>query len=199
MSTSRPFSEDEYALLSRHFRDSNNTRDRLLLVLGCGTGFRVHELLSLTRAQVWDGADVTREVTVERRDLKGGRGARRRSIRSRRMPLSEPVRAAIREHLASIDPEGTFLFETSRSAGKGMNRSQAYRVLVKACVACGIDPARISTHSLRKTFVTRIYEASGHDLIRTQRIVGHTSPITTARYLETSTDDLDRLVLTAAA
>jgi integrase len=125
--------------------------------------------LSLTRAQVWDGADVTREVTVERRDLKGGRGARRRSIRSRRMPLSEPVRAAIREHLASIDPEGTFLFETSRSAGKGMNRSQAYRVLVKACVACGIDPARISTHSLRKTFVTRIYEASGHDLIRTHR------------------------------
>jgi integrase len=80
-----------------------------------------------------------------------------------------------------------------------MNRSQAFRVLVDACVACGIDTTRISTHSLRKTFVRRVYAASGNDLIRTQRAVGHSSPITTARYLETDAADLDRLVLTLAA
>jgi len=68
-----------------------------------------------------------------------------------------------------------------------------------ACEACGIDATRVSTHSLRKTFARRIYVASGHDLITTQRLMGHTSPLTTSRYLETNSDELDRLVLTLAA
>lgn len=117
------------------------------------------------------------------------------------MPLSEAVRGAVRDHLTAIGPgEATrFLFATGRSHGAGMNRSQAFRVLVDACTACGIDTTRISTHSLRKTFVGRCYAASGRDLIKTQRAVGHSSPITTARYLETDSADLDRLVLTLAA
>jgi integrase len=57
----------------------------------------------------------------------------------------------------------------------------------------------VSSHSLRKTFVGRVYRASGCDLIKTQRIVGHSSPIITARYLETDTDDLDQLVRSLAA
>jgi len=49
------------------------------------------------------------------------------------------------------------------------------------------------------TFARRVYEASGHDLIRTQRALGHSSPVTTARYLETDADALDRLILDIAA
>jgi integrase len=155
----------------------------------------------LTVGQVWDGADIVREITIARRDLKGGKGAYRRAVRSRRVPLSEAVRSAIRDHLAAVGTEeaGRSLFATGRSHGAGMNRSQAFRLLVEACAACGIDTTRISTHSLRKTFVGRMYRASGHDLIKTQRAVGHSSPITTARYLETDTADLDRLVLALAA
>ena len=44
----RPFTEPEYLLLSNHFAASHRTRDRLLLVLGCATGYRIQELLSLT-------------------------------------------------------------------------------------------------------------------------------------------------------
>ncbi|MCR6654655.1 MAG: hypothetical protein NVV63_02340 [Opitutus sp.] len=40
-----------------------------------------------------------------------------------------------------------------------------------------------------------MYDASGYDLIRTQRIVGHSSPLVTARYLGTTQSDLDDLVL----
>ncbi len=199
--SARPFTEPEYLLLSQHFAAARRTRDRLLLVLGCATGYRIQELLSLTVGQVWDGADVVKEITVARRDLKGGRGAYKRAVKGRRVPLSEAVRGAVRDHLTAIGPgeAARFLFATGRSHGAGMNRSQAFRVLVDACTACGIDTTRISTHSLRKTFVGRCYAASGRDLIKTQRAVGHSSPITTARYLETDTADLDRLVLTLAA
>jgi len=200
--SARPFTEQEYLALSHHFASQNRTRDRALLVLGCGTGYRIQELLGLTVSQVWDGTDVPHEITIARRDLKGGKGAYKRSVRGRRVPLSEPVRSAIRDHLAAIGTgePGRFFFATGRSqGGHGMNRSQAFRVLVRACIACGFDPTRVSTHSLRKTFVGRVYAASGHDLIKTQRLVGHSSPVTTARYLETDSADLDRLVLTLAA
>jgi integrase len=64
-----------------------------------------------------------------------------------------------------------------------MDRSAVYRVLTEACRRCGIDTTRISNH----------------DLIATQRIVGHTSPATTARYLETDSAQLDALMLSVAA
>ena len=200
--SARPFTEVEYSTLSQYFSDQKRTRDRLLLVLGCATGFRIQELTSLTVSQVWDGSAVTKEITVARRDLKGGQGVYMRSVRSRRVPLSDAVRAVISEHLKviGVDNTGRTLFATGRSQpGAGIDRSQAFRILVAAATACGIDATRISTHSLRKTFARRIFEASGRDLIRTQRIIGHANPMTTARYLETDSADLDRLVLTIAA
>jgi hypothetical protein len=43
-----------------------------------------------------------------------------------------------------------------------------------------------------------IYKASNHELIDTQRIIGHTSPATTARYLETDSAQLDALIIAVA-
>lgn len=199
--SARPFTEQEYHRLCAHFTSTGHIRNRTLLVLGCGLGFRIRELLSLTVGHVWTGADIATEVTLARRSLKGGQGVHRRSIRSRRVVLSETIRSAIREHLAviGVDDLNRALFATARSDGRGMNPSQAYRILVDACVACGIDRTRVSSHSLRKTFVGRVYRASGFDLIKTQRIVGHSSPIITARYLETDSSDLDELVRSLAA
>ena len=56
--------------------------------------------------------------------------------------------------------------------------------------ANGVDG---STHSLRHTFATQFYKASGHDLRRTQHVLGHSSPTTTARYVGFE-DDLDEIV-----
>ncbi len=51
--SARLFNESEYATLCAHFLSAGQTRDRLILVLGCGTGFRIQELLSITVGQVW--------------------------------------------------------------------------------------------------------------------------------------------------
>ena len=150
---------------------------------------------------VWNGHEVGHQVTIARRNLKGGRGAHARSVRGRRVPLAETVREAILGHLARIgtDNPDRALFSTTQAQGEPMDRSAVFRVLTEACRHCGIDTTRISTHSLRKTFVGRIYKASNHDLIATQRIVGHISPSTTARYLETDSAQLDALMLAVAA
>ena len=199
--SARPFSESEFSILSAHFLAAAKTRNLLLLKLGCGTGHRISELLAPSVRDVWTGTEVARELTIARRNLKGGRGARSRSVRGRRVPLAEPVRGAILGHLARIgtDNPDRALFSTTQAQGEPMNRSAVFRVLTEACRHCGIDTTRVSTHSLRKTFVGRIYKASNHDLIATQRIVGHTSPATTARYLETDSAQLDALMLSVAA
>jgi integrase len=199
--SARPFTESEFSHLSAHFAAAGKTRNLLLLKLGCGTGYRISELLALRVRDVWTGAEVARELTIARRNLKGGRGAYHRSVRGRRVPLAEPVREAIRDHLATIGTDNTdqALFSTTQAQGEPMDRSAVFRVLTEACRRCGIDTTRISTHCLRKTFVGRIYKASNHDLIATQRIVGHTSPATTARYLETDSAQLDLLMLAVAA
>jgi len=59
----------------------------------------------------------------------------------------------------------------------------------------GIDATRLGCHSTRKTFAVRAHRAAQFDLVKTQRIMGHSSPITTALYLQTSQDELDALVL----
>ena len=117
------------------------------------------------------------------------------------MPLSEPVREAIRAHLLKIGTGDLdrALFSTTQKQGRPMDRSAVFRVLTKACRRCGIDTSRVSTHSLRKSFVSRVYRASGNDLIATQRIVGHSNPSTTSRYLETDSARLDDLIRNLAA
>jgi len=198
--SARPLTDAEYLALLAHFRAKKMTRNAALLVVGCGTGYRITELLSLTIGQVWTGTEVAREITIARRQMKGGAGAYKRAVRSRRMPLSEPVRAAIMEHLQTIgidQPESAF-FRTTRTASGGMDRPQAHRVLVSGCAACGIDTSRISTHVFRKTFAHRIYSQT-KCLITLQRLLGHRSPVTTARYLESDSAELDRLVLGLAA
>jgi integrase len=198
--SARPFTESEFSSLSAHFSAAGQTRNLLLLKLGCGTGYRISELLALRVRDVWNGREAAHEITISRRHLKGGRGAYLRSVRGRRVPLAEPVREAIQRHLARIgtDNPDRALFSTTQAQGEPMDRSAVFRVLTEACRRCGIDTTRISTHSLRKTFVGRIYKASNHDLISTQRIVGHTSPATTARYLETDAAQLDALMLAVA-
>jgi integrase len=198
----RPLELGEQNRIADWLAGRRRWRDRLLLLLGCSTGFRITELLSLRWAQLWDGAAPCREIVVARRHLKGGRGPSRGSLRSRRVVLGEAARGAIADYAWSlpqpVDPAAA-VFGTGRSQGGAMNRSQAFRILTGAAEACGVERTRISTHTLRKTFVARVYQASGCDLIKTQRIVGHASPLTTARYLETDQAELDALVRGLAA
>lgn len=199
--SARPFTESEFSTLAAHFVATGQIRNLALLKVGCGTGYRITELLALRVGDVWDGRDVGREITIARRNLKGGRGAYHRSVRSRRTPLSEPVREALRLHLERIGTADSAraLFSTAQAQGGAMDRSSVFRLLQEACLASGVSPVRVSTHSFRKTFAARIFQASGRDLVATQRIIGHSNPATTARYLETDTAQLDSLVRSIAA
>ena len=149
MAAARPLLPDEEIKLLAAL---DRRRDQVLFLIGRYTGFRITELLSIRVRDVWDRAGVLSEITLSRQRLKGGQGVQRRRVRSRTVPLSPRLRAALQTFLDERF-EGTapapddFLFASRIGENRPISRVQAYRILKSAAVAIG-RPERIATHSL---------------------------------------------------
>ena len=197
--TTRALTASEILLLTQTLELRRRHRDRLFLLLAVTTGFRVSELLTLRFSQLLTPtSQVAKEITVARRSMKGGHGPRAKVVRSRRVPLNETARAAVETYLATlpVPPTGeTFVFLSRKGDNRPISRCQAHSLMKTLAREVGLDASRVGCHSTRKTYARGLYEASGHDLIKTQRLMGHTNPMTTARYLDTNEAELDTLVL----
>lgn len=197
--TTRPLTPEEITLITRTLADRGQHRDVLFVMAGASTGFRASELLTLQWGQlVAADGQIAREVTIARRLLKGGRGGRARAIRSRRVALGERAREAIADYLAtltSLPTPDTYVFRSRKGDNRPITRTQALHILKEAARLADIPTEQVGVHSLRKVFAKGVYAGSGCDLVLTQRLLGHTSPLTTARYLQTSDTELDEVVL----
>jgi integrase len=172
-------------------------RDRAFLQLALGTGFRASEILSLVWSQVLTSSgEISDSVTIERAHLKGGAGVRRKAIRSRRVPLNERVRGAVADYLGSLGvvPMGP-VFRSRVGDNGAISRVQAHRLLKDLARKLGLDSRRLACHSARKKFALDVHRRAHFDVLKTMRILGHSSPTVTARYVESSQDELDALVL----
>ena len=68
-----------------------------------------------------------------------------------------------------------------------MSRQNASQQLRKIFKDASLD-GKVNTHSLRKSFVTKIYEATGKDIIRTRLFSRHSSINSLIHYIETCED-----------
>ncbi len=196
MCATRPLNRSEQAEIAAALE---RIRDRLLFLLGVHSGFRIHELLSARVGDVWKENRPATELTIARRQLKGGASASARRIRSRTTPLHPTVQAAIRVYVQErfgaqpVRPD-EFLFKSRKGPNTAITPRHAWRIIKEAARAAGF-PERVATHSMRKTFARAIYDRSGHDLILTQRALDHRSVVTTSRYLESTADDVAAAIL----
>ncbi|MHA1862022.1 MAG: tyrosine-type recombinase/integrase, partial [Candidatus Ranarchaeia archaeon] len=139
-------------------------------------------LLSLTIEDVWQNRAPVFDLLFEKDIVKGKETARM-------IPVNSDGQKAIRELIAwhierygEIDPQ-TPLFP-SRKNGTALSRSQAHRILSDAFAKAGLN-GKLATHSLRKTFAQRIYDASG-DIFLVKELLGHKNVKTTQQYLGVS-------------
>jgi integrase/recombinase XerD len=170
-------------------------RDRIrncaLVELLYATGMRVSELVELPVAAVRGDP---------RMILIRGKGDKERMV-----PLSAPAKLAITAWLAQRDLEDDAL----RKAGKPLPRHlfpgpgaaghltrQHFYLLIKDIAAAGgVDPARVTPHTLRHAFATHLL-AGGADLRVIQTLLGHADLATTEIYTHVLEDQLKDLVLT---
>ncbi|TCP61322.1 integrase/recombinase XerD [Rhodovulum bhavnagarense] len=168
-------------------------RDRLrntcLMQLLYATGMRVSELVTLPAAAARGDPRML---------LIRGKGGKERFV-----PLSPPARAALGAWLARRDeaedlaraqgrPASRFLFP-SRGKGGHLTRHRFYGLIKELAIAGGVDPARVTPHTLRHAFATHLL-AGGADLRAIQTMLGHADLSTTEIYTHVLDERLRKLV-----
>lgn len=177
----RPLTDEEIDRLKQCA--SLSTRDRVLLVVGALTGFRIGELLSLRVQDIVQG-----RATVHRRSMKG-------KDRSRAITLHPEALAAIEALIYEqrLQPHN-FLFLSRKGINQPITPRQAHHVLTAAFKELGLE-GKVATHSMRKYFAQQVYEGSEKDIVATQKALGHRSIESTGHYLSFRTEKLDSIIL----
>ncbi len=155
-------------------------RDYIFFILGINTGLRASDLLKIKTEQIQELKEKKRkELTLY--EKKTGK---RFSINIKNI---YPELIAYAEGLDS-----PWLFP-SRKGDKPITVTQAYRVLNKGAYWAELDS--IGTHTLRKTFGYHLYKQT-KDVALLQRILNHSSPEITLRYIGINQDSVDNALET---
>lgn len=164
----RPIATDDL----RHALSQANPLMRAWLMLAAFAGMRCHEIAHL------EGGDV-----VESRMLlhvTHGKGQKERVV-----PLHVDLLAALKRH--GLPRKGR-LFE--RPTGEPYSAQNVSKDGSRFLRRCGVDA---TMHQLRHWFATTTYDEC-RDILTVQRLLGHSSPATTAIYTALSPGDARRAV-----
>jgi site-specific recombinase XerD len=188
MKGTRPFTTEEIIAVSNQFYGTFEIRNRSLFMLGVSVGGRISELLALKVSDVWQNGQAVSDLLFQKDIVKGKETARM-------IPVNDDGRKAITEliqwhqkQFGELDIRRPFF--PSRKFGTALSRSQAHRILEEAFQKAGLN-GKLATHSLRKTFAQRIYDASG-DIFLVKELLGHKSVETTKQYLGVSYAKMQR-------
>ena len=75
-----------------------------------------------------------------------------------------------------------------------ISRTHAWAILHAIYQSNGFT-GTLGTHAMRKTFANRVYDHLHHDLVRTQRALGHKNINSTVSYLSFRDEDIDAAIL----
>jgi site-specific recombinase XerD len=185
----QPLTDEEINLVSKSFSGAYAARDKALFTLGVTSGFRISELLSLQVRDVCQAGKMGDRVTVQRRNMK-------RKIEGRTVFFHPQAKAAVAAWLMEADLQPTDALFQSRQGG-AMTCQQAGNVLRAAYEANGIGRGH-GCHAMRKSYAGKVYEHFGHDLVKTQKALGHKNVNSTVSYLSFAESELDEAVLAIA-
>lgn len=170
--------------------EAERLRNTALMELLYATGMRVSELVELPVASA---RGEPRMILVK------GKGGKERMV-----PLSPPARAALAAWLVLRDAEeaaarkagktaSRYLFPSAGADGH-LTRQHFYLLIKSIAVQAGVDPSKVTPHTLRHAFATHLL-AGGADLRVIQTLLGHADVATTEIYTHVLDEHLKTLVL----
>jgi integrase len=188
----RPLTDVEVELMQASVGGVYADRDRALFLLGVKSGFRISELLSLRVGDVSQHGRLVDRVTVHRRHMK-------KKIEGRTVLLHPEAKAALATWLLTLrqHPDTTaqtFVFRSRKGGNRPISPVQAWRILHEAVTTNELI-GKVGTHAMRKTFANRVYHQLNHDLVKTQRAMGHKNINSTVAYLSFVEDEIDQAIL----
>ena len=158
-----PLSREEVARL---LTTATELRNRVLLMTAYASGVRVSELVGLR----------PEDIQSDRLLIRVNQG---KGHKDRYTLLSKTLLNEVRVYWRAYRP-GEWLFPNANKTGP-INKSTVRKMFTRVKKAAGVQHGR-GIHSLRHSFATHLLEA-GADLPTIQRLLGHRSLSTTAKYL----------------
>ena len=152
-------------------------RDALIIELALGSGLRVSEMANL---KIEDLYLKRGQSSIYVKNGKGGK--------DRVVDIGSNLKKQIMEFLDYRAVDSAYLFPSER--GERMTRSGIQQVFKKWAKRARIS-AHYSIHSLRHTYATNLYKASGYNLRLVQRQLGHSSPTVTQVYADVMDSDVE--------
>lgn len=162
--------------VTRLFEAATNRKQRTVLMTAYGGGFRVSELVRLE----------PRDIQAERMLIRIDQGKGRKD---RYTLLSPRLLEELRAYWRAYRPQ-RWLFEGPKP-GQALSAAAAGGMFDRAKARAGIVHGH-GIHSLRHSFATHLMEA-GVPLPVIQRLLGHTSLTTTAKYLHVTSQHLETI------
>jgi integrase/recombinase XerD len=158
---------------------ADTSRERAMIGLLAYLGLRRSELLALN---VSDCAPDLSSVTVN------GKGNKQR-----RLPVPPALQAIIQDHLQKREYDAAPLL--LNRAGKRLGVTSLYRLWRRILVRADLTDSDLTPHSMRHGAATA-WVRSGVDIRTIQRLLGHSSIETTAKYLHTNDATMQQAVAT---
>lgn len=201
-----PIKSKEHIEAMKSSLKSKSLRDWLLFTLGINSGLRISDLLKLT---VEDVVNRDRISVKEQKSARKARPAKdglpskpAKAGKTKDFPLSKTCILAINEYLRETGLTTGVLFPSRKSgesgAAKAISRQQAYQVINDAAVDAKVITAsngvKIGCHSLRKSFGFHAYN-KGVSLELIQKLLNHSSPAVTLRYIGITKESMDEVYL----
>jgi integrase/recombinase XerD len=172
-------SDSEYFKIRREIRSN---KYKLLFDLAWYTGERWGALVQVTFLDVYGTDGKPRETITFRAKT------RKASPDGKRETRQVPVHPALKETLSSYKHESSsgYLFP-GQKLDTHIELRLADKILRAAVTRAGLDHRGISTHSTRRSFITKLHQ-KGVDVYTIQKITGHRDLKALSRYVEIPAD-----------
>lgn len=174
--------EESKRLLAEPLREEGPlaVRNHAIITLFLNCGLRLSELVGLNQQSI-------RGNTL----IVMGKGGKERTIYLNKACL-DAIEAyeKVRPTRDVKDPEAFFISRQGNRLAKSSVQRMIHQYLLKA----GLDPNRYSTHKLRHTAATLMYQYGQVDIRLLQQILGHESVATTEIYTHLDDDQLHQAV-----
>jgi len=164
--------------LAEYFLERNEIRNYVLFILSVYTALRISDILRINWNTVYDfeKGHVRDSLTITEKKTR----------KTKTIALHPKVKSALAMYAATAADPCAFIIENTRT-GKAISRIQAYRIIRTAAEFLKFL-ARVSCHSLRKTFGYHSWK-SGVSPVIIMDIYNHSSLAVTKRYLGITQDD----------
>lgn len=158
--------------------ENSPIREKVLFLAGLNFGYRISEALSLKFGDFND----------DQIYIKSSKGSDDQAFdipKDYKAFLSE-LKKYYKYQGRRVD-DNTFLFLSRQGENIAMSRAQASSIIKNICHELGIM-GKVGIHSLRKSFVTKIWKLTGYNVIETIRYSRHKSINNLLYYIDSATD-----------